>query len=152
MNETAVTIEVSSGNVFADLELPDADELLVKADLAIAIVRAIEARGLKQAEAARLLGINQPKVSALIRGHLEGFSIERLFRFLRRLQQNILIVVSPTHGPLNVGLASVHMSALDVSRLETEAVHRDAPQQNGEGGTAASRPSRRRRSTRVSTS
>ena len=72
---------VSSGNVFADMGLPNPEELLAKADLAIQISRIIEERGLTQAQAAELLAIDQPKISALVRGRLEGFSIERLTRF-----------------------------------------------------------------------
>ncbi|CAN5163058.1 hypothetical protein BH24GEM3_BH24GEM3_09120 [soil metagenome] len=86
---------VSSGNVFADMGLPDAEELLAKADLAIQISCIIEERELTQAEAAELLRIDQPKVSALVRGRLEGFSIERLTRFLNALGQDVEIVVRP---------------------------------------------------------
>lgn len=85
----------SSGNVFADLGLPDAAELQAKADLAIQISRIIEERGLTQAEAAEILGIDQPKVSALVRGRLSGFSMERLYRFLNALGRDIEIVVRP---------------------------------------------------------
>jgi predicted XRE-type DNA-binding protein len=77
--------EVGGGNVFADLGLPDADELKAKSDLMIEIVQITEARGLKQAEAAEILGIGQPKVSQLVRGKLAGFSMERLYRFLNAL-------------------------------------------------------------------
>jgi predicted XRE-type DNA-binding protein len=107
MSDTEMEFEISSGNVFADLELPDADELLIKADLAIAITKAIHERGLKQAKAAKILGINQPKVSALMRGHLEGFSIERLIRYLRALQQNVEIVISASPRPVKTGHATV---------------------------------------------
>jgi len=86
---------VSSGNVFADLGLPDADELLAKADLAIEIRHIIEERGLTQAEAADLMGVDQPKVSALVRGKLDGFSMERLYRFLNALGRDVEIVVTP---------------------------------------------------------
>ena len=86
---------IGSGSVFADLGLPDADELLVKADLAIRISEIIDERGLTQAEAAELLGIDQPKVSALVRGRLEGFSMERLTRFLNALGHNVEIAVRP---------------------------------------------------------
>jgi len=86
---------VSSGNVFADMGLPNAEELLAKADLAIQISRIIEERELTQAEAAELLAIDQPKVSALVRGRMEGFSIERLTRFLNALGQDVEIVVRP---------------------------------------------------------
>jgi predicted XRE-type DNA-binding protein len=86
---------VSSGNVFADMKFPNAEELLAKADLAIQISRIINERELTQAEAAELLGVDQPKVSALVRGRLEGFSIERLTRFLNALGQDVEIVVRP---------------------------------------------------------
>jgi predicted XRE-type DNA-binding protein len=86
---------LSSGNVFADLGLPDAEELLAKADLAIQISRAIEQCKLTQAEAAEMLGIDQPKISALMRGRLSGFSMERLYRFLNALGRDVEIVVRP---------------------------------------------------------
>ena len=71
-----ITITRSSGNVFADLGLPDAEDLLAKANLALHIRRTIEARKLTQTQAATLLGIDQPKVSSIINGRLEGFSTE----------------------------------------------------------------------------
>ena len=84
---------VSSGNVFADLGLPNPEELLAKAELAHKITVLIRKRGLTQAQAAKLLGVDQPKVSALIRGQLTGFSIERLMRFLLHLGQDVRITV-----------------------------------------------------------
>lgn len=87
--------EVGSGNVFADLGMPDAEELKAKAHLVIEIIQIIEARGLKQAEAAEIMGIDQPKVSQLMRGKLDGFSMERLYRFLNALGRDIEIVVTP---------------------------------------------------------
>jgi len=92
-NETLV--EESSGNVFADVGLPDADEMLAKAELARTIRHLIGGRELTQAAAARLLGTTQPKVSDLFRGRLEGFSMERLYRFLNALGQDVRIVVRP---------------------------------------------------------
>lgn len=86
---------VSSGNVFEDLGLSAATELQAKADLAYEISRTIEDRGLTQAEAAEILGVDQPKVSALVRGRLTGFSMERLYRFLIALGKEIEIVVRP---------------------------------------------------------
>jgi predicted XRE-type DNA-binding protein len=83
-----------SGNIFADLGLPDADELYAKATLSIIIGRMIRDRGLTQAEAAKLLGTTQPKVSDLIRGRLTGFSLERLFRYLNALGLRVRIQVS----------------------------------------------------------
>ena len=88
----------SSGNVFFDLGLSDADQLLAKADLAIEISTVIAERGLTQAEAAELMGVDQPKVSALVRGRLDGFSMERLYRFLNALGRDVEIVVRPTPG------------------------------------------------------
>lgn len=83
----------SSGNVFADLGLSNAPEMQAKADLAWAISQIIEEQDLSQAEAGELLGIDQPKVSALLRGRLSGFSLERLYRFLNALGKDIEIVV-----------------------------------------------------------
>jgi predicted XRE-type DNA-binding protein len=85
----------SSGNVFADLGLPKPDDLLVKADLAAKIIREITGRGLTQTEAAAILRIDQPKVSALSQGKLSGFSVERLMRFLLALGRDIEITVKP---------------------------------------------------------
>ncbi len=84
---------VSSGNVFADLGLPNPEEALAKAELAHKIAGLIEDKGLTQVQAAKLLGVDQPKVSALIRGRLSGFSLERLMRFLLLLGQDIKITV-----------------------------------------------------------
>jgi predicted XRE-type DNA-binding protein len=84
---------VSSGNVFADLGLPNPEEALAKAELAQKIIVLIRKRGLTQIEAAVVLGVDQPKVSALVRGQLSGFSLERLMRFLLRLGQDIKITV-----------------------------------------------------------
>jgi predicted XRE-type DNA-binding protein len=81
----------SSGNVFADLNLPQADDLLAKAELAAKIVAEIQRRRLTQSQAAAVLGIDQPKVSALKQGRLSGFSIERLIRFLLALGLDVEI-------------------------------------------------------------
>jgi predicted XRE-type DNA-binding protein len=84
---------ISSGNVFADLGLPNPEEALAKAELANKIAVLIADRRLTQAKAAKLLGIDQPKVSMLLRGRLTGFSLERLMRFLLLLGQDIKITV-----------------------------------------------------------
>ena len=104
-DETKVT--PSSGNVFADLGLPNADEELAKADLAFEIGRVIEERGLTQVEAAKVMGVDQPKVSALLRYRLDGFSMERLYRLLNALGRDVEIIVRPKpksreHGTLSV--------------------------------------------------
>ena len=85
----------SSGNVFADLGFPDADEMLAKAELAIKIADILRRRRLTQVQAATVLGVDQPKVSALIRGRLAGFSIERLLRFLLLLGTDVSITIKP---------------------------------------------------------
>src|SRR5258708_34231383 len=72
----------SSGNVFADLNLPEADDLLAKADLAAKIIAEVQRRRMTQVQAAAVLGIDQPKISALKKGKLSGFSIDRPLRFL----------------------------------------------------------------------
>jgi len=88
-------IEKGSGNVFADLGLPNPEERLTKADLAMQITDSIRARRLTQAKAAALFGIDQPKISRLLRGQLSGFSTERLIHFLTLLGQDVVIVVKP---------------------------------------------------------
>lgn len=90
---------VGSGNVFQDLELPEADVLLLKAGLASRITRVIETRGLTQRAAAELMGLDQPRVSLLTRGRLSGFSIERLLDCLAALQQDVTLHVEPTTAP-----------------------------------------------------
>jgi predicted XRE-type DNA-binding protein len=83
----------SSGNVFADLNLPRADDLLAKAELAAKIIAEIQRRRLTQNQAAAILRIDQPKISALKQGKLSGFSIERLMRFLLLLGRDVEIAV-----------------------------------------------------------
>lgn len=89
----AIDVEESSGNVFADLDLPDAEELLAKSRIVYRICNIIAERKLTQEQAAKLLSIDQPKISALMRGKLSGFSTERLFRFLNALDRDIDIVI-----------------------------------------------------------
>jgi predicted XRE-type DNA-binding protein len=81
-NKSIQKIEASSGNVFADLGLPDAADLDTKVRLAVAINRQIKSRRLTQTAAAQLMSINQPKISALKHYQLDGFSVERLMMFL----------------------------------------------------------------------
>lgn len=85
--------ELSSGNVFADLGIENPEEELTKAKLACEIEHIIKKKRLTQASAAKVMGINQPKVSALIRRKLDGFSVERLIHFLNSLGQDIDIIV-----------------------------------------------------------
>ncbi len=89
-------VEVTEGsdNVFADLGLPDAEALLAKAELARQIGEAIRGRELTQARAAELMEVSQPRVSDLLRGRLDRFSLDALVGFLTRLRRNVTIVVS----------------------------------------------------------
>ena len=88
--------EVSSGNVFADLGIPDADRLKIKSGLVIEIVRAIRRLGLTQQDAGRRMGISQAKVSGLIRGDFSNLSEQKLMECLSRLGYDIEIKVKPT--------------------------------------------------------
>ncbi|NES98328.1 MAG: XRE family transcriptional regulator [Desertifilum sp. SIO1I2] len=90
-----IKVQSSSGNVFADLGLANSDELLIKAELVRQISNLIDAKRLTQTEAAKILGIDQPKVSALLNGKLSGFSIDRLFKFLNALGNDVEIRIIP---------------------------------------------------------
>ena len=88
-------VEAGSGNVFADLGLANAEELNTKLRLSVVINKILEDRRLTQAEAAKVLGINQPKVSALEHYKLEGFSVERLMHFVTALRHDVVIESRP---------------------------------------------------------
>jgi predicted XRE-type DNA-binding protein len=88
-----IGIEEGSGNVFADIGLPNPEERLAKADLAIRIAETIRTRRLTQTRAAHILKVDQPKISRLLRGQLSGFSTERLMHFLTLLGRDIEITV-----------------------------------------------------------
>jgi predicted XRE-type DNA-binding protein len=105
--------ERSSGNVFADLNLPNPEEALTKAKLARQIHCIIKKKKLTQEQAALVLGIDQPKISALVSGRLSGFSLERLIRFLNKLGQDVTINVKPKPRAHKKG--SVSINALDTT-------------------------------------
>ncbi len=90
-----IAVEPSSGNVFADLKFPSPGLAVAKAKLVQKIRQLIADRNLTQAQAAKILGIDQPKVSALVRGRVEGYTLDRLFRFLTAMGQQIEVVVRP---------------------------------------------------------
>lgn len=97
-----------SGNVFADLGLPNADQELLKARLTLQIYRIIKDRGITQAEVGKILGIPQPHVSSLARNRSGNFSVGRLIDFLTALGQDVEITVRPTrkdHGQMSVVVA-----------------------------------------------
>lgn len=81
----AMEVHESTGSVFADLDIPRPETALLKAELAMRISELIDESGLSQQEVAKLFSVSQPRVSRLVRGHLEGFSIERLLRCLAAL-------------------------------------------------------------------
>lgn len=93
------TVEVSSGNVFRDLGFEDAEERLLKAKLATKISQLIEKKGWTQAQTAERIGLDQPKVSRLLRGQLSGFSADRLFAILNRLGHSVEVRISAVERP-----------------------------------------------------
>jgi predicted XRE-type DNA-binding protein len=90
-----IPVAMGSGNIFADIGVPNPEEALLKAQLAYQLNQMFEQRGLTQSAAGEILGIDQPKVSALRTGHLRGFSVDRLIRFLTLLGNDVEIVVRP---------------------------------------------------------
>lgn len=98
-----IQYEESSGNVFADLGIENPEEALAKAELARQIGKLIKKKKLTQKQAAEILGIDQPKISALIRGRLRSFSLERLIRFLNELGQDVSIMISPANSKAERG-------------------------------------------------
>jgi len=102
-----IRTKAGSGNIFADLGLPNPEQELLKAHLTLQIYRIIKARGLTQAQAGKVLGIKQPHVSALMRNRAGNFSVGRLIEFLTALGQDVQITVKPTRKA--VGEMSVVM-------------------------------------------
>ncbi len=93
-----IDITASSGNVFADLGFAEPGLELAKAKLAAAISQIIESRELTQADAGQIAGLDQPRISAIMRGRLGGFTIDRLFRTLNALGQDIEVTVRSSNG------------------------------------------------------
>ena len=114
-----IKIEGSTGNVFADLGFENADEELLKAQLAHGIGALLAERRATQGNAAALLGTTQPKVSLLVRGRTEAFSVQKLFDFLNRLDQDVVVAVRPkpagqhTRGDHPAVTVSVGLSKVD---------------------------------------
>jgi predicted XRE-type DNA-binding protein len=100
--------EIGSGNVFKDLGIPNVEEHWVKAQLVFKIDTIMKDRGLKQTEAADLLGVKQSDVSKMLRGDFRQFSVERLLRFLVALNHDVEIVVKPHRGRSDT--AALHVS------------------------------------------
>jgi predicted XRE-type DNA-binding protein len=94
-NQKSIEFEISSGNVFADLGLEDADQLLARAQIGFHVFRILEGKRLRQREIAEILGIAQPDVSHLMNGHFSRFTTDKLLDFLHRLNLKVRIEVSP---------------------------------------------------------
>lgn len=107
-----------SGNVFADLGIPDPEKTLAKAEIAMKIHDVIKKKKLTQAKAAKILKISQPKLSLLLRGYLTDFSLERMLRFLNDLGQDVYISIVPSshsgHGTTMIGdsISNARVAAL----------------------------------------
>jgi predicted XRE-type DNA-binding protein len=100
-----VRVSEGSGNVFADLGLPNPEQELLKAQLTLQIHTILKDSGMTQVEIAKILGVQQPQVSLLMRNRAGNFSIGRLMEFLTALRQDVEITVRPTrkeHGALSV--------------------------------------------------
>jgi predicted XRE-type DNA-binding protein len=93
-----IECEEGTGNVFADLGLPDADDLFARAKLGFHVYELLKGKQLKQSEAAVLLGVKQPEVSHLMNGHFSRFTVDKLLEFLKRLDQKVTIQIRP-HQP-----------------------------------------------------
>jgi predicted XRE-type DNA-binding protein len=92
-----IEFQEGSGNVFADLGLKDADQLLARAQIGFHVFKILEDKKLKQREIADVLGIAQPDVSHLMNGHFSRFTTDKLLDFLKRLDRKVKIEVSPRH-------------------------------------------------------
>ena len=103
MKKRRIKMEVGSGNIFADLGLPDAEELLLKSQIVVTLHRLIKARSLTQTDAAKRIGIGQPDLSNVLRGRFRGYSTERLMRMLTAFDQDVDITVRPRRGKSKEG-------------------------------------------------
>jgi predicted XRE-type DNA-binding protein len=104
---SGIEVEAGSGNVYRDLGFRNAEAMLAKARIVAEIARILRARRLTQTAAAKVLGLSQPKVSALLTGDFDGYSQERLFWLLNRLGCDVRIVVKPAPRRRTVGRISV---------------------------------------------
>jgi predicted XRE-type DNA-binding protein len=104
-HKAVARVTEGSGNVFADLGLPNPDQELLKAQLTLQIYGILKESGMTQVEIAKILGVRQPQVSLLMRNRAGNFSVGRLMEFLTALRQDVEITVRPTrkeHGALSV--------------------------------------------------
>jgi predicted XRE-type DNA-binding protein len=99
----SVKVEVGSGNIFADLDLPDADTHFLKAQIVAEIYRITKERRLTQTQVGQLVGITQPEVSRMFRGHFREYSVDRMMGFLTSFDRDIEIVAKPYKESGRVG-------------------------------------------------
>jgi predicted XRE-type DNA-binding protein len=119
-----IQIEGSSGNVFLDLAFENADEELLKAQLAHVIGTLLQQRGATQTRAAALLGTTQPKVSNLLRGRTEAFSVQKLFEFLNQLDQDVVVSLRPKPKRARRGRTTfLPLPAIDREPIVARAAH-----------------------------
>ena len=105
-----IEIEKGSGNVYTDLNMVDADEMIVKAQLATKIGEIIKGRKWSQQKAAEVLGITQPKLSKMLRGQFRGISEAKMLDCLTRLGRDVLIVIGPARRATSAGRVAVVFS------------------------------------------
>ena len=110
MSDEQIAVASSCGNVYKDLDLPDAESMFLKAQLASAIKRILDDKGLTQTRAAEMLGISQPKLSGLLRGQFRSISEAKMLECITRLGRDVQILVNPVEHP-NRGHIEVHMGA-----------------------------------------
>ena len=106
-----IAIEEGSGNVFADLGIPEPDDMLLRSSLVVALRHAIRMRALTQTAAAKRIGVGQADLSKLLGGQLRRYTAERLMRMLTALDQDIEIIVRPRAAAGEAGRITVHPSA-----------------------------------------
>jgi len=111
---------VGSGNIYKDFGDPDAEEMHAKSKLVIQIHKIIEERGLTQRQAAEIIGIDQPKVSNMLRGRFRGFSVSKLMEFLNALDQDVEIIVRPKAAGQEHGRTIVRLVAEDEAAYAVE--------------------------------
>ena len=138
--EPGVGLTWSSGNVFADLELEDPELLQAKAEMAIAITSTIRKRGLTQVAAARELDTDQAKISAIVRGRLDDFSLSRLMNYARGLGWDIKIGLELNAEPERRGRVTVSRSDAAFSGPSAGVHHEPGPGRTERRGSQSSEP------------
>ncbi len=114
MSRAKTKVHQSTGNVFADLSLPDANAHMLKAQIVAELYRLTQARKLTQARAGKVMGISQPEVSRLFKGHFREYSIDRLITFLTAFNQDVVISVEPRASSSLKGSGNVSFRRVQV--------------------------------------